>query len=433
MLETQEKPIKFAEDWSATADSYRELRESAMNKYRELGLPHTKLEDWRSTSIRDIVETDFSVDEPMIGDIGAILETIPLAENAVVAVFINGTFSARHSNIDEIASGVTIAPIASAQPDRLGSVATFEKDAFTALNTARFSDGLYVHVPRETTLSKPIFAIFIGTGEKPVAVHQRVLAIIEESAEATLIETHVVPNGQKAFINSVTECIVGSSAKLDHAKLQIGSTDAFHITHFQAEAAEQSRIHQTNVTLGGAIVRNDSRAVLNGEFAEVTLNGLYIATGTQHIDNHTTLDHAKANCPSFELYKGVLDDKATGVFRGRIIVRQDAQKTDSKQSNMNLILSDDATAFSKPQLEIFADDVKCTHGATIGKIDEEALFYLRSRGIPVESGRHLLTYAFASDVLADFPVEEVKEKLEALLFARFTSEGELPNNHDKRA
>ncbi len=433
MLETQDKPIKFAEHWEAQDDAYRSLRERAMRKYGELGLPHTKLEDWRSTSIRDIIEMEFSDEEPMVGDVGAILDSVPLAKDAYIAVFVNGRYSQRHSNLEGVPSGVTVAPISEAHPAEIGTIASFENDAMTALNTARFTDGLYVHVPRGAKVERPIFAVFIATGNAPLVSYQRVLAIVEEGGKATLIETYMVPEGQKALLNSVTEVKVDERAAFDHAKLQLGSIDAFHLTHFQAEAAAESRIHQTNVTLGGAIVRNDSRAVLNGEYAEVTLNGLYIATGTQHIDNHTTLDHAKANCPSYELYKGVLDDQATGVFRGRIIVRPDAQKTDSKQSNMSLVLSDDATTFSKPQLEIFADDVKCTHGATIGKIDEESTFYLRSRGISVDAAQQLLTYAFASDVLADFPVESVKDALESLLFARLTAGVTLPKADEERA
>lgn len=419
MLETSEKPIKFAGNWRAPNDAFRELRQRAMARYLELGLPHTKIEEWRSTSIRAILETGFSEDEAAVGDIGAILNGLPIEEDAILAVFVNGAFSARHSRLH---GQIAVAPISatdSARLNDLGTIASFDKDAFTALNTARFSDGLFINVPNNATLEKPIFAVFIGTSDEPVVCQQRVLALLEEGAKATIVELHVVPEDEIVFMNSVTEVDTANDAELDYVRIQLGSVNAYHITHLQAKTGERTRLRQTNVTLGGRIVRNDTRARLDGENGDVTLNGLYIGRGEQHIDNHTTLDHAKPHNPSFELYKGILDDRATGVFRGRIIVRPDAQRTDSKQSNMNLILSDDATAFSKPQLEIFADDVKCTHGATIGRIEEDALFYLRSRGIDAESARHLLTYAFASDVLEKLPMESLKNSLEKELFNLF--------------
>lgn len=432
MLETKDKPIKFAEAWRAPDDRFRALRERAMTQYLQLGLPHTKMEEWRSTSIRAILETEFSENEPTVGDVGAILSEVPIDEDAILAVFVNGKFSPRHSRIQT--EGFDVTPISETSIEKLtqlGEIAPFDKDAFTALNTARFTDGLYIFAPKNKVIEKPIYAVFIGTNNQPSVSYQRVFAKIEANARATIVEAHIVPENQVIFANSVTEIDAKDGAEVEHVKLQLGSTNAFHITHFQSVTGEKTRLHQTNVTLGGRIVRNDTRARLNGEYGDVTLNGLYVGRGEQHIDNHTTLDHAKPNNPSFELYKGILDDRATGVFRGRIIVRPDAQKTDSKQSNMNLILSDDATVFSKPQLEIFADDVKCTHGATIGRIEDEALFYLRTRGIDAESARHLLTYAFASDVLEKLPVESLKLALENELFELF-GEG-LNKAHEIRA
>jgi Fe-S cluster assembly protein SufD len=233
-----------------------------------------------------------------------------------------------------------------------------------------------------------------------------------------VIESYVGLGEAAYFTNAVTEIAVGESAVVEHYKLQQESRRAFHVATVQVHLGRSSVFTNQNISLGGALVRNDLTAVLDGEGAECTFNGLYLGTGRQHIDNQTTLDHARPHCSSHEIYKGILDGKATGVFNGAIIVRQDAQKTNAKQSNRNLLLSQDAVIYTKPQLEIWADDVRCTHGATVGQIDQDALFYLRTRGMDLQAARDLLTYAFASEPLSQMKVEAVRSWVEGELFAQ---------------
>jgi Fe-S cluster assembly protein SufD len=287
---------------------------------------------------------------------------------------------------------------------------------FVALNTAFLGDLVMLRVPRGAVIEEPIR---IWTHQAPRAasvIHPRVVIVVGANAQCSIVESYE-GEGQY-FTNAVTEIVVGEGAVVDHYKVQRESREAFHVATMQVELGRSANFSSHSIALGGALVRNDANAVLS-EGTEATLNGLYIVNGTQHIDNHTVIDHAKPHGTSHEMYKGILDGKANAVFNGRIIVRKDAQKTDSKQTNKNLVLSDEAVINTKPELQILADDVRCTHGATIGQLDAESLFYLQSRGIGKNEARSLLTYAFAQDIVDRVKVRSLKDSLERILFEKF--------------
>ena len=294
----------------------------------------------------------------------------------------------------------------------LGQIASDKHNPFTALNTCFLSDGGYLVVPDGMVVERPIVIFYLSNaGNNPSVSHPRSLIVIGKNARATVVERYIGEGTY--FTNAVTEISLAEGAILDHVKVQDESATAYHIANTQIVLAAKSNFTSHFLSLGGSLVRNEVRVRFDGEHAEATVNGLYLANRTQHIDNFTVIDHAKPNCASHELYKGILGDRAHGVFNGKILVRKDAQKTDAKQTNKVLLLSDDATINTKPQLEIFADDVKCTHGATIGQLDANKLFYLQSRGIPLDAARRLLTFAFANDVVNRLKIESLREELEA--------------------
>jgi Fe-S cluster assembly protein SufD len=297
-------------------------------------------------------------------------------------------------------------------------VAPASRHAFVALNTAFLADGAFIHVPAHAVVEKPIHVLFLSTGAgngTPLMAHPRVLVVLGDNSQASVVESYAGPEGTRYLTNAVTELVLGPHAVLDHYKLQHESVEAYHVGGTYIHAARSANCSSHSVSLGGALVRNDVVAVLDGEGGECTLNGLYLGDAQRLVDNHTTIDHAKAHCGSREIYKGILADRARGVFNGKIIVRADAQKTDAKQTNRALLLSHDAQINTKPQLEILANDVKCTHGAAVGQLDEEAVFYLRSRGIGRAEARRLLIHAFAGDVLQRMPVVAIREAVERVL------------------
>ncbi|MCI0420515.1 MAG: Fe-S cluster assembly protein SufD, partial [Acidobacteria bacterium] len=302
----------------------------------------------------------------------------------------------------------------------LARYAGVSKEPFAALNTAFTADGAFIYLPKDSVVEEPIHLLFLSTGERnrPLVSHPRILVLAEANSQARILESYASLGEGVYFTNAVTEVVAGENAFIDHYKLQRESLEAFHISTVQVQLGRSANVSTQSISLGGALTRNHVNTVLDGEGGEATLNGFYLVNGRQHVDNHTCIDHAKPHCNSHELYKGILDGKARGVFNGRIIVRPDAQKTDSKQTNKNLILSEEALVNTNPQLEIYADDVKCTHGATIGQLDADSIFYLRSRGIDLESARHLLTYAFAGDFIHRLKIEPLRIALEKSLFAR---------------
>jgi len=399
----------------------RDAREAAMRQFSEHGFPTTRHEDWRFTNISPIVETAFAA-TPLTPTMAQVAPHVLAEARPYVAVIAGGRFSPELSSHEDTPKGVWVGSLAQALvtlPDRLepalGRIATGDHP-FAWLNTGLFEDGVLVHVPADTVVEVPIqIHVASDAASDPTVSHPRVLVMAGENSQVTILETYGGPEGQRYFTNAVTEVLVAPGAVVHHVKVQRESRKAFHIAGTFARLGRGSVFASHNISLGGGIVRNDISAVLDGEGGEATLNGLYLADGDRLVDNHTVIDHAKAHCPSHELYKGVLGGKARAVFNGKIFVRQDAQKTNAKQTNKALLLSDDAQINTKPQLEIFADDVKCTHGAAIGQLDEDALFYLRARGISRLDARDLLIRAFAGEVLLQVKPASLYERLEALM------------------
>ncbi len=402
------------------------LRKTAMERFAELGFPTTRLEDWRFTSVAPIAKTRFALAAPAPGVTLNELLRVPLADlGGPRLVFINGRFAEQLSSIEslgESGSGGSLAgAVKSGDPlvsEHLAQHARCESQAFVALNTAFLEDGAFLRISKGAVIEKPIHIIYAAAGPAhPFAVHPRTLVVAGRGSQASIVESYFSLSDGVYFTNAVSEIVAGENAVIEHYKLQHESLRAFHVATLQMWQERSSSVTSHSISAGGALVRNDVNAVLAAEGAECSLNGLYIVSGDRHVDNHTAIDHAKPHCSSRELYKGILDGKSTAVFNGKIIVRKDAQKTDAKQTNKNLLLSSEATINTKPQLEIYADDVKCTHGATVGQLGEELIFYLRSRGIGYDDARTLLTYAFASDVTARMKAELIRTRLDELLLA----------------
>ncbi|MBI1807021.1 MAG: Fe-S cluster assembly protein SufD [Ignavibacteria bacterium] len=341
-------------------------------------------------------------------------------------VFINGHFSRDLSDCGSFPHGVKVENLSGALKNDIGLVnqyltryARYDDNAFTALNTGFLHDGAFIYVPEGIVIEDPIYLVFVSTeSDASFVSHPRNLIVVSRNAQVCIVEHYISVEKNSYFTNTVTEIVAGDHSVVEHTKLQSESLKAFHIGSMYVHQGPASNFTSNSISFGGVLARNNITALLDAEGCECTLNGLTLSTGQQHIDNHTTIDHAKPHCNSHELYKAILDGKSKGVFNGKIYVRKDAQKTDAKQTNKTLLLSDNATMNTKPQLEIFADDVKCTHGATVGYLDAEALFYLRSRGIDSEAARDMLTYAFASDVTDRVKIEGVREYLSGVLHAR---------------
>jgi Fe-S cluster assembly protein SufD len=400
------------------------FRKNAIERFSETGFPTTRNEDWKYTDVRPLAQTAFApaVFDPRV-TVKALEQDALGGVSACRLVFVNGRYAPELSALDRLPRGVKVSRLAAAlQADQeivethLARYAAWDRHAFVALNTALFEDGAFVHVGRGAVIEEPIHLLFVSTGEG--AAHPRSLVIAEENSQATLIESYVGPDGGTYFTNAVTEIVCAQNAVLDHYKAGLESGQAFHIATMQAQIGRDAGFASHNITLDGGFVRNDIHAVLGGEGVEATLNGLYVLNGRQHVDNHMLVDHAMPHCASHELYKGIMDERATGVFHGKILVRQDAQKTDAKQTNQNLLLSEEAVINTRPQLMIYADDVRCTHGATVGQLDAQAIFYMRSRGIGPEEARAMLIRAFARDILDRVKVAPLREALEARLHKR---------------
>ena len=414
------------------------LRRSAITRFGEIGFPTTRHEEWRFTNVAPIAKTAFtpvlsySAEGVTPGNLeGWIFDGI----QALRLVFINGHWSRELSSIGECPTGVHIGGLEqaiAAHPELvsrfMARYASFDDNGFTALNTAFVQDGAFLQLRDNTTLDVPVHLVFLATPQThPFLVSPRNLIVVGKNCRLSIVETYAGLAENVYLTNVVTEVVVGEDSVLEHDKFQSESLHAYHVgtTHFHQ--GRNSTVTSNSIALGGAMVRNNVEAVLNEKRCECTLNGLSLATGEQVIDNHTTIDHASPDCVSHELYKSILDGKSKGVFNGKIFVRKDAQKTDAKQTNRTLLLSDEATIDTKPQLEIFADDVKCTHGATVGQLDEDQVFYLRSRGIGLDEARDLLTFAFASDVINRIHVEPLRDRLDGMLHARLR-QGRIATN-----
>jgi Fe-S cluster assembly protein SufD len=418
--------------WANAPGWLRELRRGAMARFTELGFPTGKLEEWKFTSVAPIARTRFRLAEPDNGpagqghgiEAGVTAGAIPAGVPYIV--FLNGRYSQAQSNLGGLPKGVRVGSLAGflkngRAEEHLARYAAWREEAFVALNTAFAEDGALIEISRGTVLRGPIYVVFrsVPSGE-PAMSHPRNLILAGEASQAAIVEVYAGDARGNYFTNAVTELLAGETAVIEHYKLQQESQEAFHVATLQVRQQRSSSFAAHSVSLGGALVRNNVNSVLDGDGAQCTLNGLYLTGGRQHVDNHTVLDHAKPHCGSREYYKGILDGRSSAVFNGGIVVRKDAQKTDAIQSNKNLLLSQDAVINTKPQLQIWADDVRCTHGATIGQLDSEALFYLRSRGIGHDEARHLLTFAFANEVLGRMKLEVLRAHLERQMFARLS-------------
>lgn len=421
----------------------QKIRRTGGSRFEQLGYPSNKDESWRFTNISALAKTQFAVAEPReySGEVPFTLGQDAIAE----LVFIDGHFVLSLSGAATLPAGVVVGSIADALASHAKSIeshfgryAEIQHAPFVALNSASFKDGAFISVPRGTALDRPIHLLFLSSGEgSATASHPRTLLLVGDDASAKVVETYAGIGTGAYLTNAVTEIVLGERAKVDHNKFQQESLAAYHIASMQVRVASRGDFISHSTTLGGRLTRNDLNVVMAGEYAHATLNGLVIVGGQQHCDNHTQLDHASPNCPSHELYKHVLSDKATGVFKGKILVRQPAQKTDSKQTSKSLLLSDDAVMNSQPALEIYADDVKCTHGSTTGPVDEDMVFYLRSRGVSLEAARHLLTYAFAADITRRIAVEPIRRRIEDFLAAQHGLPQDLRitdlGSHDEKA
>jgi Fe-S cluster assembly protein SufD len=415
-------------------------RNEALGRFLATGFPTNKNEEWKFTSVEKIATRTFTLAGTADGQHGGrALSGSPKSISpfqlpdvfGAELVFVDGQYAPALSTVGSLPKGAQAGSLATysdaAIETHLGHVAPIDRQPFIALNTAFFADGAFVHVPASTVIEKPIHLQFISTGGDRVSslndprpplnymAHPRVLLVLGDQSQAAVVESYAGPAGTEYFTNVVTEVVLGEEAVLDHYKLQHESNQAFHIGAIYVKAARGSNCASHSVSLGGALVRNDVVAVLGGEGVQCTLNGLYLADGQRHVDNHTTIDHAMPHCDSREIYKGILADRSRGVFNGKIIVRPDAQKTDAKQTNRALLLSEDAQINAKPELEIFANDVKCTHGAAVGQLDKDAVFYLRARGIGLVEARHMLIHAFAGDVLNRLPLLAVRKGVEDVL------------------
>lgn len=401
-----------------------DLRRRAFARFCEVGFPTTHDEDWRFTDVSAISNTAFRLPR----DARPIVTPQQIKpwriEGALCQlVFINGFFAPELSVLDKLGKNLTVtglAQVLSSNPKsierHLGRYVDQQRDGFSALNTAFAEDGAYVHIPRGVVVQEPIHLLFVSVPDgSPIMSHPRTLIVADEDSQGTVVEEYLTMGVEPAFCNAVTELVAADNSVLSHYRIEREQASTFNISTLSMHQGRSANLASHSVLLGGALLRNNVHPVLAGEGGECLINGLFLGADRQHIDNYMLVEHASAHCASRQFYNGILDDHAHGVFHGRIIVHKDAQKTDAKQTNRNLLLSDDAQIDTKPQLEIHADDVKCTHGATIGQIDEEALFYLRSRGLDEVTSRKLLLLAFAGECVGRMKEGPIRKHVETLV------------------
>ena len=401
------------------------LRERANDSFAALDFPTTRDEAWKYTNVASIMRTPFS-QVFALGEHGLTEESIApfsLEESrGSRLVFINGVCAPELSRLDAEFCGLLVSNLADGPPEfqklmaeHLGVYADYREQVFTSLNTALLGDGAFVHIPADCQVDRPLHLLFLSTTHEPVVAHPRTLIVAGRNSRATVIESYVSLGEQVYFNNAVTEVVVLENAQLNHYRLQEESERAYHIgtTHIHQE--RDSRYTSISIMLGAAISRHDLTVTLTDENIETTIDGLYVVAGTQHTDSHTVIDHQKPHCKSFQLYKGILDDRSRAVFNGKVFVRPGALLTDARQLNKNLLLSPEAHVDTKPELEIFADDVKCSHGATVGQLEPEELFYLASRGLSPEKARSLLTFGFAEDVISKIELDPIRKSLDRIV------------------
>jgi Fe-S cluster assembly protein SufD len=408
-------------------------RREALDRFADLGFPTTRREEWRHTNVTPIARTPFVAGGGAGTAERSSLDAHPLAGMpGSRLVFVDGELAPGLSEVRGLPEGVRVLGLAeavSSEPELvepwLDAEALLEDQAFPALNAAFLQDGAVVLVPDGTVVEDPVHLLFLSTSpSEATASHTRSLVLAGRSSQVTVVESHAAAAGGTYLTNAVTEIRAAENAGVDHYRVQTESRSAYHLATLAARQQRNSRVASHVFSLGAVLARSDVRVVFEGEGAEATLDGLYLVSGDQHSDNQTTVDHAVPRCRSEEVYRGILDGRGQGVFNGRVIVRPDAQKTEAHQSNRNLLLSDDVQAHTKPQLEINADDVKCSHGATIGRLDRDAVFYLRSRGLGEIEARRLLTAAFARVITDRVRVESLGESLDREIHRRLDAHGD---------
>ena len=409
----------------------RTRREAAIARFAELGFPNVKHEEWKYTNVAPIARTRF-VPAPVSprGVARAWLDAATFgATGSIHLVFVDGRFASELSTVPPASDGFQVGSLGAffkfdgkLEPS-LGRLTSVEDNPFTALNTAFSQDGAYVDIPKGRVVEQPIHLTFLSSpGEAAWVAHPRNLVLLGDGSRATIVETYLGQSDGVYFTNSVTEVSVGDHAALDYVKVQREAERAFHVGTMEVHPSRHASVSCTTVSLGGALVRSDVNTAFHGEGADLALNGLFVLGGRQHFDTHTRIDHLVPACTSREFYKGILGGGSRGVFNGQIFVRRGAQKTVARQTNKNLLLSRDAHVDSTPGLEILADDVKCNHGSTIGQLDENAVFYLRSRGMDDDTAKSLLTYAFGAEIVGLIKVPAVRKGLSEFILSR------LPNS-----
>lgn len=410
-------------------DWIRDARRRAMTRFADVGFPTLQDEDWRFTNVAPVTKLPFRPVFALAAD-DVTRETLQSLTFAKLPgsrlVFLNGHFAPALSTLAPAQGGVTITNLATVLATdaallkpHLFRLADGEPNAFAALNTAFFQDGVFIHVPARQTVADPIQAIYLSTGKQNGSTaHPRNLIMAEAGSQVTFVESYVSLTSASHVTNTVTELVAGDHAQVEHVKFQDESPTAFHLATIQSRLGRDSRMSLHSIVTGARLSRNNINTVLAGEGLECVLNGLYLTQGDQLADHHMIVEHAQPHCASHEYFNGILADRSKGVFHGRILVQPGAQKTDAKQTNKNLLLSDHATVDTKPQLEIYADDVRCTHGATIGQLNEESIFYCRSRGIGLETARRMLIHAFAGEIIERIRHEAVREELDQLIWNR---------------
>lgn len=408
----------------------KELRSNAIGKFSELGFPTVKQEDWRFTNILPLTKISFGhTTEKELPNIrySDIAKFVVEKSSKSLFVFIDGYFNKDLSNLSALPKEVVAGNLSQSVAangefikKHLGKHLSLQSHPFAALNSAFVHDGAFVHLPQGIAAGQPIQLLFISSSPKNAHVvsYPRNLLIVDERASATFIETYASLSDDISFSNAVTEVFVGKESAVDFVKIVQESEKAFHVGTMQIQQEDRSRFTAFSLALGGSITRNDINITVNGAQCETMLDGLYVPANEQLVDHHTFIDHRQPNCSSREIFKGIISGSSRSVFNGKIFVRKEAQKTDSKQTNRNLLLSDKATVDTKPQLEIFADDVKCTHGATVGGLDAASLFYVKSRGIGEEAARALLTVGFASEVTNYINDSGLRKHVDALIIER---------------
>ncbi len=400
----------------------RDRRDAAAKRFAEVGFPSTRLEDWRFTNVSPIASAKYPLATGTFAQAAPLISSVAVP-GALRLAIVNGQFAAGLSDLSTMPKGVRIVGLRDGARDgtdgleqHLARVFSIDAHPFAALNTSHLDDGVAIFVASGAVVETPIHIVVVTGGDSPVAAHPRVLVVAGANSQVKIAQSFIGATDAVYFNNAVAEVVVEEGALVEYYTDQRESEQAFHIANIQAHVAARGVFSSHAFSTGARIQRHDIGIALKGEGADCTMNGVYLADGERLMDTHTSLDHAMPHCTSHEIYKGILAGKAKAVFNGRIIVRLDAQKTDAKQTNRALLLSDEATINSNPQLEIFADDVKCTHGAAVGQLDEEAMFYLQARGLTRPEARDMLLHAFAGEVIEGVKIPALREQIETNFF-----------------